>query len=198
MEIVKLMVEWTQDVFGAFGGLGLFVLAFIEGIFFPIPVEVLLIPLCLANPELFIYYGIIASIGSAVGGAFGYYVGYVGKKAVLDRLFSQEQIGKVHNMFVKYQDLAVFVAGFTPLPWKLITISSGAFYIKFWRFFVVALISRSLRFMSVAFLTYYFGSSIVGFLDKNFNLWTVIIVLVVFLAYYLYMKIKGKKALIWI
>ena len=198
MKFVDALITWTQNVFGPFGATGLFILAFMESSFFPIPVEVLLIPLCLAHPELFLWYGAVASVGSAFGGVFGYYMGHVGKKAVLYRMFPKDKIHRIHEMFVKYQDWAVFVAGFTPLPWKLVAIAGGAFYIKFWRFFVIALFSRTLRFMLVAFLTFWFGPPVVSFLNENFNLWTFIIVGVAFLVYYVYMKVKGKRAFIWI
>ena len=122
-------VEWTKEVFAPMGAWGLFVLSFIEASFFPVPIETLLFILCLASPENSLWYASIATVGSTLGGVSGYYIGYVGKMAILEKLFRKDKIEKAHNLFNKYGWLTVFIGGFTPLPYKLVTIASGVFYI---------------------------------------------------------------------
>ena len=88
MSLFDGIIEWTEATFAPLGAWGLFILAFIESSFFPIPPDILLIILSLASPEKALFYALICTIGSVLGGMLGYGVGYVGEKAVLERFFS--------------------------------------------------------------------------------------------------------------
>jgi membrane protein YqaA with SNARE-associated domain len=200
MKIIQPIIDWTQRVFGEFGALGLFALAFIEASFFPVPCEALLIPLCLANPDNFLLYATVCTVGSVLGAMFGYYIGLFGKKTILEKMFSKNRIHKVHKMFDKHGSLAVFIGGFTPVPYKIFTISAGVFYINFRNFVTVSLVSRGLRFFAIAFLIYLYGDMILSFMNNYFDLTTLLIVVILILIYvfYLRMKLKNKNKYVFI
>jgi len=188
MSLLNGWIEWTKEVFVPLGPFGLFFLSFIEASFFPVPVETLLFVLAFANPELAIYFALIATIGSVLGGIFGYYIGYVGKMAILEKLFSKSKIEKMHNMFNKYGWLSVFIGGFTPLPYKLFTIGAGVFYIDMKKFVSASIASRGFRFFAEGILIMLYGEQIADFFNKNFNLITIIIVVLLILGYWIYKK----------
>lgn len=203
MELVSRLVEWTTSTFGPMGIPGLFILAFIESSFFPIPPDLLLIVLTLADPGRWWIFVIVATIGSALGGMFGYGIGYVGKEAILKRMVKKEKIARVHKLFNKYGAWAIFIAGFTPIPYKVFTISAGVFYIDFKKFVLASFISRGLRFFLVALFIYIFGESMVTFINDYFDILSIVGVAVAIAGYLLYRKVKygsirkresGKKA----
>lgn len=188
MSLLNGWIEWTREVFAPMGSLGLFILSFIEASFFPVPIEALLFILCLANPENSLWYALVATVGSSLGGVGGYYIGYVGKMAILEKLFKKEKIERAHRLFEKYGWWAVFIGGFTPLPYKIFTIASGVFYIDLKKFISASLISRGLRFFAEAILLMLYGQMIVNFLDKNFNLITIVVVVGSIIVYWVYRK----------
>jgi len=119
-----------NEILLAYGPLGLFILAFLEASIFLIPPEAILIPLALFNPDSSFIYALIASIGSTLGGIFGYYLGFIGGKRLLLRLTSEEKIIKIKKYFDKYGGFAIGIAGFTPIPYKVFMIASGVFRTK--------------------------------------------------------------------
>lgn len=168
------VLHWAETPYGTWA---LFVLAFCESSFFPIPPDVLLIALAISIPAKAFRYALVCSVGSVLGGAFGYFIGMglmdsIGQPilnfyGVTDKY---EYIGEMYN---KYNAWAVGVAGFTPIPYKVFTIAAGAFKIDFWVFLLASLVSRSARFFIVAALIYKFGSPIKTFIEKYFNLLTI-------------------------
>lgn len=188
MNFLNLWIEWTKEAFAPMGAWGLFILSFIEASFFPVPIETLLFILCLAHPENSLFYALISTVGSTLGGIGGYYIGYVGKMAVLEKMFKKEKIERAHYLFNKYGWWAVFIGGFTPLPYKLFTIASGVFYIDLKKFISASIISRGLRFFAEAILLMLYGQIIVDFLNKHFNLITIIVVVLLIVCYWIYRK----------
>lgn len=188
MSLLNGWIEWTREVFAPMGALGLFILSFIEASFFPVPIETLLFVLCLANPENSLLYALVATVGSSLGGIGGYYIGYVGKMAILEKLFKKEKIEKAHRLFERYGWWAVFIGGFTPLPYKIFTIGAGVFYIDIKKFISASFISRGLRFFAEAILLMLYGKVILDFLDKHFNLITIIVVAGLIIGFWLYKK----------
>ena len=172
MSLFNWLIEWTNRTF--VGAYGLFVLAFIESSFFPVPPDLVLIALSLAEPSLALYFALICTIGSVLGAMFGYGIGYYGGKPILIKLFSESKVNKVHKLFQKYEAWAIFIAGFTPIPYKVFTIAGGAFYVNFKKFVIASVFSRGLRFFIEAVLIIYFGDVIVGFLSKDFNLYSLV------------------------
>ena len=150
-------------------GWWLFLLAFAESSFFPIPPDVLLVTLGVATPEHAIWYGFICSLGSVLGGMLGYGIGLWGGRPLLYKVFSENKIHAVERLYDRYNAWATGVAGLTPIPYKVFTIAGGAFKINFKVFVLASLVSRSLRFMAEGVLLYVFGESIRGFLFQWFN-----------------------------
>ena len=158
----------------------LFGLAFAESSFFPIPPDVLQIALSVSKPKKSFFYALISSIGSVLGGIFGYFIGFflfdsVGK-LIIEALGYQSQFDAVGNLYKSYAFLAILTAAFTPIPYKVFTIAAG-----FWQVGLVPLISasiigRSARFFLVATLFYFFGPKIKDFIDKYFNWLTIIFI----------------------
>jgi len=148
--------------------------AFIESSFFPIPPDLLLIPLVLAAPTRAFWIAFIAVVASVAGGVFGYLIGAFAFEAIgkpiLDSLGKAGNIAEFNAKFNAYGLWAVLIAGVTPFPFKVITIMSGWTSMPFGVFLVSAIIARSLRFFAVAALLYFFGSPIRNFIERRLGL----------------------------
>ena len=148
--------------------------AFIESSFFPIPPDLLLIPLVLAAPTRAFWIAFIAVVASVAGGVFGYLIGAFAFEAIgkpiLDSLGKARSIAEFNANFNAYGLWAVLIAGVTPFPFKVITIMSGWTSLPFGVFFISAIIARSLRFFAVAALLYFFGSPIRNFIERHLGL----------------------------
>ncbi len=193
MGVVNATVEWTQRTLQPLGAWGLFILAFIESSFFPVPPDLLLVILALESPQSALFLALITTIGSVLGGMFGYLIGYTGEHAVLERFVSRKKIDHVHRLFNKYEAWAIFIAGFTPIPYKVFTIAAGVFYVDLKVFVLMSVLSRGARFFAEALLIMYFGRAIMSFLDQYFGLLTVVVVIMAVTAWYV-MKRRKKKA----
>jgi len=153
--------------------IGLAIIAFAESSFFPIPPDVIMIPLSLINPAYAIFYGIITTVSSVIGGMFGYFIGLKGGKPLVNKFISEEKLYKVKLYYNQYDVWAIIIAGLTPIPYKLFTISAGLFDLKFTRFVIASLIGRGSRFLTVGTLIFFFGVQIKEFLTNYLELATV-------------------------
>jgi membrane protein YqaA with SNARE-associated domain len=163
-----------------------FALSFSESSFFIIPPEVMLIPLGLADPKMSLWYGALATIASVCGAAFGYWIGQKGGKPILRKLFSEKKVETVKTLFQKYDTKAIFVSAFTPIPFKVFTISAGAFDLKFKNFLITSLVGRGVRYMLISALILLFGDSIRYFLEHQFDKFVLISTLGLIVAAALY------------
>lgn len=182
MNIVKRLYDWMLSWGNSrWGALALFLFAFAESSFFPIPPDVLLIALCLGAVARSFRFAAICTAGSILGALLGYSIGLfvwqntAGEYTAIaqfffDHVFSEEAFEKVGALYDQYNFWIVFTAGFTPLPYKLFTISGGLFHINLLMFIIASIISRGLRFFLIAGLIWKFGAPIKGFIDKYFNL----------------------------
>jgi membrane protein YqaA with SNARE-associated domain len=172
------MLSWGNSRWGAWA---LFFFALAESSFFPIPPDVLLIALCLGVVTKAFRYAAICLSGSIVGAMIGYAIGFFlwqspsGEYTALanwffQHVFSVESFQNVGALYDKYNFWIVFTAGFTPLPYKLFTITGGLFHINFVMFLIASIVSRGLRFFLIAGLIWKFGAPIKSFIDKYFNL----------------------------
>jgi membrane protein YqaA with SNARE-associated domain len=166
---------WVQSPSGVWA---LFFIAVAESSFFPIPPDVFLMVLCLAVPRKAFRYAAVCAAGSVLGGMLGYGLGLgfmdtIGVK-ILAWYGLQDKYELVQNLYRQYDALAVGAAGFTPLPYKLFTITAGAFKINFVTFVLVSMVSRSARFFLVAAFIYKFGPPVRDFIERYFNLLTII------------------------
>ena len=175
------------------------VVSFIESSFFPIPPDVMIIPMSLAKKEEYLKIFFIATIFSSLGGLFGYFLGsiFTDKAITIMELYGyEEQVLQLKNQLISGGSAfslwigTLFLAGFTPLPFKIFTITSGIINFNIFIFFVICIISRGLRFFIVAYFSVKFGKPFVSFLEKKGNLWFsivgFIILISIFLVYFIF------------
>lgn len=172
--LVDWVVSWAQSPAGA---TALFVIAFAESSFFPVPPDILLITMAVIRPEMAFKLALICSAGSVIGGMFGYLIGWAGGRPLLHKLFSEAKIETVRRAFEKYEVWAIGVAGFTPIPYKVFTLSAGTFEIPFKPFAIVSALSRSARFFLVAGAIYFWGESVKHLIEKYFNWFSLVFML---------------------
>lgn len=169
------MVAWAATPYGAWA---LFFIAVAESSVFPIPPDVLLIALGVANPERAIWFGVVCTAGSVLGGMLGYLIGLLGGRPVLYRLFNQAKVARVEAIYNRYDAWATAIAGLTPIPYKVFTIAGGVFKIRFKVFVLASLGSRGLRFLTEGVLLSLFGAQVATFLKKYFDLAALALVVV--------------------
>ncbi|RPI66651.1 MAG: DedA family protein [Ignavibacteriales bacterium] len=184
MKILRRLYDWVLHwAETPYGGIALFILAFAESSFFPIPPDPLLIALVLGASAKAFKYAAICTTASVTGALLGYVIGHFLWWTPSNEFtglatfffsnipgFTVEAFYNVQKMYKEYDFWIIFTAGFTPIPYKLITISSGAFNINIPMFIIASVISRGARFFLVAFLIWKFGPQIKSFIDKYFNL----------------------------
>jgi len=172
--------------------------SFIESSFFPVPPDIMIIPMVISKKK-FLKIFFIASIFSVLGGIFGYLIGYLFSDLAMYVIEFYGYENKVKNLKFKMSEgkgfltwiSILFLAGFTPLPYKAFTISSGliAFNIPF--FIIVSLISRSLRFFIVSYLSYKFGELFTEFMNKHGSKWfTIIGIIIIIIFFFIYLILK--------
>ena len=173
------VLHWSQTPYGT---AALFLLAFAESSFFPIPPDALLIALVLGSTKKAFRFATICLMGSVAGALLGYVIGHFLWWTPSNEFtgianfffnnipgFTQVEFYKIQDLYIKYDFWIIFTAGFTPLPYKVITISSGAFNINIVMFIIASIISRGARFFLVAALIWKYGPQIKLFIDKYFN-----------------------------
>lgn len=165
------------------GSLALFLLSFAESSFFPVPPDVLQIALTLEKRTKAFYYAFINTLGSVLGGVAGYAIG-VGLWEVIQQPFyryiaPKEKFDEVEKLFQEQDFLAIFTAAFTPIPYKVFTISAGVFEISLLMFIIASAVGRGARFFLVGGLLYVFGPPIKTFIERYFNLLTIVFTLLV-------------------
>ncbi len=149
----------------------LFWVAFIESSFFPIPPDVMLIPMVIANRLKAWWYASVATIGSVIGGAFGYLIGYfffeqIGRP-ILEFYGKAESFGQFTSWFNDWGVWILIIKGMTPFPYKVLTITAGVTHMPLAQFMLASVIARAMRFYLVAGLLYFFGEPIRDFIEKR-------------------------------
>ena len=173
--------------------------SFIESSFFPIPPDVMVIPMVISKKSDFIKIFLIATIFSVLGGMLGYFIGAIffdiGMQ-IMSIYGYEDNLTNLKNNLINidgfYAWLGIlFLAGFTPLPYKVFTISSGLIGFNIIIFILISLISRGLRFFIVSYLSYKFGDMFTQFMDKHGSKWfTVIGLLIVLVGFVIYLIFK--------
>lgn len=185
MKFIKKLYDWVLHwAETPYGVPALFVLAFAESSFFPVPPDVLLIALAISIPRKSFKYAVICTAGSILGGMLGYAIGHYGYEAVgkpiVDFYHGQAIMDTIKLQYDKHGFIGILIAAITPIPYKVFTIASGVFEFDFWLFLIGSVIGRSTRFFLVASLIWKFGPSIKVFIDKYFNLlcWAFMVLLI--------------------
>ena len=175
------------------------IVSFTESSFFPIPPDVMIIPMVIAKKKEYFKIFLIASIFSVLGGIFGYLLGYLFYDLAIHIIEFYGYENKIENLKTSLSEGSgffawlsiLFLAGFTPLPYKAFTIASGIVGFSLPIFIVVSLISRSLRFFIVAYLSYKFGDLFTEFMEKHGSKWfTIIGILIVIILGIIFLIFK--------
>jgi membrane protein YqaA with SNARE-associated domain len=162
----------------------LFVIAFMESSFFPIPPHIMLIPMVIADRAKAWWYATVVTVGSVLGGIAGYFIGYGLFEQIGKPVLEFYGMGKKFAAFAQnYNDFGawiVFTAGVTPFPYKVITIASGATQLNFLVFMIASIAARSIVFFAIAGLLYAFGQPIREFIEKRLGLMFTIFLVLLF------------------
>ena len=174
------------------------IISFVESSFFPIPPDVMVVPMVLAKKSSYLKIFLIATVFSVFGGIFGYLIGYL----FIDLAMYVIEFYNYENKVLKLKmDLSqgsgmviwlgtLFLAGFTPLPYKVFTITSGLIGFDIIAFIIISLISRGLRFFLVSFLTFKFGEKFVSFIEQKGAVWSSVIgIIIIFLIALIYLTL---------
>ena len=175
------------------------IISFIESSFFPIPPDVMIVPMVLAKKNSYLKVFLIATVFSVLGGIFGYLIGHL----FIDLAMHVIEFYSYENKVLKLKmDLSqgsgmmiwlgtLFLAGFTPLPYKVFTITSGLIAFDVFAFIIISFISRGLRFFLVSFLTVKFGEKFVKLIEQKGAIWSSVIgIIIVFIVVFFYFMLN--------
>ena len=187
------VLHWADTPYGL---IALFILSFAEASFFPIPPDILLIALAIGKKLHAFKFALVCSVGSVMGAMMGYGIGHYlwwngdGYTAIAHFFFNNVPgfteilFENMQSQYERYGFIIIFTAGFTPIPFKIFTISSGAFNMPINIFILASTVSRSARFFIVAILIFKYGDKIKDFIDRYFNYLSVLIVIILFGSYF--------------
>jgi membrane protein YqaA with SNARE-associated domain len=175
--VIRRLYDWVMSWADTpYGRPALGLLCFAEASFFPIPPDPLLMALSLGAPRRSFRFATLATVASVAGGVFGYLLGW-GAWSLLGDFFmtwvpgvNPEAFATVQGLYERWNFWAVFLAGLTPLPYKVFTLSAGVFAVQFPIFLLASVLSRGLRFFVIAGLIWKFGAPVSRFIDRYFNL----------------------------
>ncbi len=182
-------MEWSKH---RFAGFWLSFVSFIEAIFFPIPPDVMLIPMSMSKPKNAMRYAIYTTIASVLGGIIGYFIGLYAFEWVQGLIADwgmQANFDKAKAWFETWGVAVVFLAGFSPIPYKVFTICAGVMQMAFFPFVITAAISRFARFALVAKLSAWGGEKYAEKIRRSIELigWgTIIVAVLAYIAYQLF------------
>jgi len=203
--IVRRLYDWVLSwAETKYGTPALFVLAFVESSFFPIPPDVLQIALSASKPKRAFRYASVSLIGSVLGAFLGFFIGFalwtVTQDFFYNHVFSRETFATVagdemagihrdnpedvkEGLYHKYGFWAILISASTPIPYKLFTIAAGVCKISLWTLFAASVLGRGARFYAVAAIMYYFGPTVMRLVDKYFNLAMILLIILIVLGF---------------
>tara|TARA_Y100000310_G_scaffold68197_1_gene63491 strand:+ start:2891 stop:3514 length:624 start_codon:yes stop_codon:yes gene_type:complete len=173
--LYEWVISWADKKHST---LALFFLALAESSFFPIPPDVLQVALSVAKPRKSFWFALISTLGSVLGGILGYAIGFflfdsIGSK-IIEVLGYEAQFQSVGGLYKSFAFLAILASAFTPIPYKVFTIAAGFWNVGLLNLIIASIIGRGARFFLVGGLIYFFGPKIKDFIDKYFNLLTIV------------------------
>ena len=199
MKFIRKIYDWVLSwAHKPSGPKALGAISFCEASFFPIPPDVLLIPLAIGRRNKALKFSLICSVTSVLGAGLGYFIGkYIWwadtnsfsefAKLFFDYIpgFTIESSQRIQTLYDEYNFMIIFTAGFTPIPFKLFTVSAGAFNINFFLFILAGTVSRSARFFLVGFLIKLYGEPIQNFIEKYFNILAILFTVMLFGGFFI-------------
>ncbi len=188
-ELIHTIEAWLME----YGVFGLFFVSFADSSFFPIPPDVLLIPMSIANPDSALWYAFITTVASILGALLGWFIGKKIGRPFLKLIISEEKIQKVEYYFSKYGPMAILIAAFTPIPYKVFTIFAGMSKISLRVLVLWSIIGRGARFFLEAIIIMVLGEQAKPFIEENFTLITIAGSAIIIIAYVIYIIIRKKK-----
>ncbi|MGM0830963.1 MAG: YqaA family protein [Bacillota bacterium] len=188
-ELLHAFEAWLLD----YGVWGLILVSFADSSFFPIPPDVLLIPLAIANPDSALLYALYTTIASVIGALLGWWIGKKLGRPILVYFFSEKRIQKVEEYFNKYGAMALLIAGLTPVPYKIFTIFAGVSGVKIRVLVIWSIIGRGIRFFLEGAIILALGAKAKPFIEENFTLLTLGAGGVLIAVYLVYLVIKKRK-----
>lgn len=186
--MLRGLYDWTMRMAAhERAPLALFVVAFIESSFFPIPPHAMLVPMVLADRARAWWLATVTTVGSVLGGLAGYGIGYflyesVGRR-VLELYGYSEKFAQFATQYNDYGAWIVFFAGVTPFPYKVITIASGVTQLNLVVFMVASIVARALVFFVIAALLYWFGPPIRAFIERRLGLVATVFTIMLFAGF---------------
>ena len=191
-KIIKSSYDWAMSVAKKNNAVwALVIVSFVESSFFPIPPDIFLIPLILAQRQKAFKLALYCTIASVLGGYLGYSIGYLLDEAVLNPLLTKwgmmEAFKKFEEWYHQYGASIVFMAGLTPFPYKIITIASGAVHLNLAIFTVASVLARGIRFFFIAWLLYKWGKPMKEYIEKNLG-WLSIVFAILLIGSFLLIK----------
>lgn len=186
--MMRRMYEWMMaQARSSHAPHALFWVSFIESSFFPIPPDVMLIPMAIANRLKAWWYATVATIGSVIGGVFGYMIGYFAfeqiGRPILEFYGKAESFGEFTSWFNEWGVWILIIKGMTPFPYKVLTITAGVTAMPLVEFMVASVIARAMRFYLVAGLLYVFGQPVREFIERRLSLVTTAFVVLLVLGF---------------
>ncbi len=174
------MIAWAATPYAP---LALFIITFWESSFFPLPPDPLLIAMAVAEPQNAPLFALIATTASVLGAALGYFIGKKGGRPIVYKLFKEKKVKAAEGLYKRYDVWAVGVAAFTPIPYKVFTITAGIAQLRFWPFILVSIAGRGARFFLLGMLVFFFGPAIQAAIDQYFELLTISFLVLVVLGF---------------
>ncbi len=179
------VLHWAKTPYGTWA---LFGIAVCESSFFPIPPDVLLIALAFALPRRALFYAAVCTVGSVLGGLLGWAIGAffyesLGQR-IIQALHYESQFALVQGYYQKSAFFYIFIAAFTPIPYKVFTIAAGVFDVPLWTLLSASLFGRAGRFFLVALFIALFGPKVKPFVEKYLNFLTILLVLLAISGYF--------------
>jgi membrane protein YqaA with SNARE-associated domain len=197
--IKNLFDKCVKLAASTFANYTLAIVSFIESSFFPVPPDIMIVPMVVAKRDKYLKIFLIATLFSTLGALLGYFIGFLFFNEIGVKVFEFYGYNDTNFLRDKFQTsngafswlLILFTAAFTPLPFKLVTIFSGFIQFNLILFFFTCLLARGLRFFIVAYLSFRFGSTFSSFMEKKGALWATLIGLaIVILSLIVYLIIK--------
>lgn len=170
----------------------LFLVSFSESSFFLIPPDVVLLAILVTAPQRYLYYASLTTIASVLGGIFGYFIGFFFFETIgqwlIDLYYLEEQMVYVGELYSNNAFWAIFISAFTPIPYKVFTISAGFFRLDLIIFIIASILGRGLRFFMVGIFMNYFGPGVGRMLYRYFNYFALLFgILFIILIIYFYL-----------
>jgi membrane protein YqaA with SNARE-associated domain len=184
LEFIHAALDWMISLSGSpYALAALFVFAFWESSFFPLPPDPLLIAMAVGKPQLALWFATVCTAASVLGAMLGYLIGLKGGRPIAEKLFKQERIDTASGLYQRYDAWAVGAAAVTPIPFKVFTISAGIARVNFKRFVLASVVGRGARFFAVGGAVFFFGPAIQEALDQYFEYFTIGFLVLVVLGF---------------